>query len=395
MINDTLLRILFAFVVFASFGPTKETLAQDAEKCIQPYADFSYPVNEPYARQDKLPEVFPSSPWVVEADAPANMAAFAVELVEAREGYAVVWGRQTEEIASPDGLNYYYPNEQVVFWRYRTDRKVWHKVQGSETLLTLNQEQTVRLLKMADGAIWRVLGNNFERYSEAGDRFETVWAAPVGAADPVSALQTDAQNTFWFIWNDRLYRFDPHTGQPQMLYDPGGALSDLALAPNGDVFLLRKDTKQLIYFSPQKQQARTLEVDFSTVSLAPAFMDDRYPSELFMDHLGRLWVHDYGWLEPGNDAMRAEYLWYQMMPAAVFVSANVQGARSYVKETPSILLESADGLLWFRSSNGLTWLDPQQGKWCWFTTVDTAVVEDGRHNLWLTAGAKLFWHAAR
>jgi ligand-binding sensor domain-containing protein len=62
----------------------------------------------------------------------------------------------------------------------------------------------------------------------------------------------------------------------------------------------------------------------------------------------------------------------------------------YRWKSPTILMESSDNRLWFESENGLVWLDPSEGKWCWFTTVQSNIVEDEEHNLWMIANEKLY-----
>ena len=104
---------------------------------------------------------------------------------------------------------------------------------------------------------------------------------------------------------------------------------------------------------------------------------------LFVDHTDRLWFHDYGWLEPDGT-------WYQIIRSPVFISEGMQDYIRYSWERPDIVIESLDGLLWFRFTMGLVRLDPRTAKWCWFTTYPSNIVEDQDHTLWMIADGKLY-----
>jgi hypothetical protein len=58
---------------------------------------------------------------------------------------------------------------------------------------------------------------------------------------------------------------------------------------------------------------------------------------------------------------------------------------SYQWDLPEVVLESTDGRLWFRSTNGTVSLNPQKGDWCWFTTYQSNIVEDSNRVLWMIA----------
>ncbi|MFZ6029390.1 MAG: hypothetical protein ACOYYS_16890, partial [Chloroflexota bacterium] len=76
---------------------------------------------------------------------------------------------------------------------------------------------------------------------------------------------------------------------------------------------------------------------------------------------------------------------YRVLPSNILWSG-----MEYRWKAPQILIESSDHRLWFQSDNGMTWLDPEKGEWCWFTTEQSNIVEDSYHNLWMVADNKLY-----
>ena len=107
-------------------------------------------------------------------------------------------------------------------------------------------------------------------------------------------------------------------------------------------------------------------------------------SSIFADHSGRLWFGAIGWLEPNG-------AWYQMLRSPIFVTDTLWSGMEHRWKSPEIILESSDNRLWYRSfENGLIWLNPEKGKWCWFTTEQSNIVEDEDHNLWMIADGKLY-----
>ncbi len=80
----------------------------------------------------------------------------------------------------------------------------------------------------------------------------------------------------------------------------------------------------------------------------------------------------------------------QIHQPSIFITLSRESPFSSRLSTPKILLESADGKLWFHHENGMISLDPKKGEWCWFTTYQSNIVEDSQHNLWMIADGKLY-----
>lgn len=220
----------------------------------------------------------------------------------------------------------------------------------------------------------------FSLYNEKNKRFE-LKDDSLGMPDGWVLL--DQKDIFWVIpHQDSIYSYDPATHRvTQHSTLPGLVVYGAALAPDGSIYILKgttylqtSDDEELFRFYPE-----TEKIERIGVPLEPhlVFFD------LLVDHLGRLWLNDYGWMEPDGT-------WYQIIRSPIFITNNVESGLDRRWKTPSIILESSDGRLWFKSENGMAWLDPQNGKWCWFTTYQSDLIEDQQHNLWMIANGKLY-----
>ena len=97
-------------------------------------------------------------------------------------------------------------------------------------------------------------------------------------------------------------------------------------------------------------------------------------------------IETLGWAEP------ADYRsWFQLFPSSIFVTLS-EGDTIYYQQKPWLILESADGRLWYKFTDGIAWMDPQKEKWCWFTTEPSNIAQDGQRNLWIAIGGNLYQH---
>ena len=60
----------------------------------------------------------------------------------------------------------------------------------------------------------------------------------------------------------------------------------------------------------------------------------------------------------------------------------------YIWLYPELVLESSNGYLWFRSTNGISWFDPSGEKWCWVTNEKYLNPAEGNHkDVWMESRA--------
>jgi len=118
--------------------------------------------------------------------------------------------------------------------------------------------------------------------------------------------------------------------------------------------------------------------------MIPVRLDPWPPfSTILVDHRERLWIDGLAYREPDGRL-------YQLEHSPIFLVYYFESGMDYRWAAPNILMESSDGRFWFRSRNGLAWLDLDEQKWCWLSTSLSKVVEDAQHNLWMTAYGKLY-----
>lgn len=112
---------------------------------------------------------------------------------------------------------------------------------------------------------------------------------------------------------------------------------------------------------------------------------DPWPTYFYIlvDHEGKIWLDALGFINE-------EDILYQLEKSPIFLTPVFFSGMDYRWTTPEIFMESSDGRLWFRSYNGIAWLDMDDQQWCWLTTSRFNVIEDANHTLWTTAYGKLY-----
>jgi hypothetical protein len=202
--------------------------------------------------------------------------------------------------------------------------------------------------------------------------------------DEWSKVLLDKNGMFWiFIQKDGIYSYNPFTqtiNRHVEFPENYTLIKSVALASDGSIFF-SDDFSSVSRFNPKTDK-------LTQISGSPLPFENSYNlyfHNILVDHQGRLWLGDVGWAEPDKYTS-----WYQLVPSPVFITDKVENLPIHQWERPWLLLESSDGLLWYKSSNGMVWLDPQKEKWCWFTTEQSNIVEDQQLNLWMIADDKLY-----
>jgi hypothetical protein len=351
--------------------------------CILPIVGFAYPASERNTTTNTI-QVLPSTPWRVEAplpEIPSDARAFdLVSFARTKEGRTEIWVER----------QYYFETEnagrvpRVQFLIYHTDTREWKLIPER---FDENSARSGLIYLVKDGTIWADLNfpgfSYFAIYNEKKELFEYVAESE---NIPVGNLLSSGDGKIWILASkDGIYSYDTvshkiekHVSIPNLETSSSLYGSMATLAPDGSIYLLSMTGERqvnLMHFFPKTGQ----------LEYVPNF--DYYLGDisynLFMERSGRLWVGDLGWMEPDGT-------WYRVVRSPVFVTDRSEGGNKYVWSSPSIVLQSSNGLLWFQSDNGLTWLDPQKGEWCWFTTEQSNIVEDEQHNLWMIANGKLY-----
>ena len=203
-----------------------------------------------------------------------------------------------------------------------------------------------------------------------------------------TSMIIDQHDKIWFfVPNDSVYVYDPiddTLNKNAILKEL--IPSQLSLAPDGNIYFTEISSKKgnvglslssdthVYKFDVQSQRIEQISVRL-----------DPWPpySHILVDHEGKIWLDALGFINE-------EGILYQLEKSPIFLIPVFFSGMDYRWTTPEIFMESSDGRLWFRSYNGIAWLDMDDQQWCWLTTSRFNVIEDANHNLWTTAYGKLY-----
>jgi streptogramin lyase len=359
-------------------------------ECISPITTFAYPVYQRGDNQSILDQeqtqVLPFGPWQLETELP--------ELPEGADSYAfTVLARQNKntEIEIWVRRNWWFVGDQAnepggsQILVHRLGTKEWQEisthVQGTQGLVS-------ELFLAKNGVIWANSHLPSQHliaiYNEDKYLFELVKGSD---NIPEGRLLFDQDGKFWIVNSqDGVYSFNlssmevkKHIDIPDLLLPSGSELTPIVISPDESMYFLSeggKNGNELIRFF-----LKSGEVERNV----PIGLEHPWPIySLFVDKLGKLWIHDLGWKDLNGT-------WNQIIRSPVFlINRTSDSEPNFTWPYAYIVLESSDGSLWFRSENGMTRLIPEQGEWCWFTTYQSNIIEDSDNNLWMIADGKLY-----
>jgi hypothetical protein len=110
-----------------------------------------------------------------------------------------------------------------------------------------------------------------------------------------------------------------------------------------------------------------------------------------IDDAGRVWVSDYGWLEPSQ---KTRYMWHPIARSPIFIHID-DPEYKYLWIRPEALYQFSDGNMWYQSGIGIVQFNMQSGSWCWKATESGPLAEDMNGNIWLVAHGQIYKYALR
>jgi hypothetical protein len=360
------------------------------EGCIAPLETFAYPIHSSNGMGLlPIPEVSPPIPWDVVETPFFDKDGWTVQIMASRtyNEQSEIWLRNNRKITI------YYP-----------DSKTWKNVPA---VIGDSQIYIDELFVTQDNTVFGLPSGHYSRettkfllskYNEATEQFEYApgtqeiqvpsSSSRLGPFPHLVVLDAE-KNIFWvLVPDDGLYSYNPQTQVSQkhhtlpdlekhtvfdVAYSPDGNLYYFAIHPGGSTTY---HTTMIYRF-----EISTGELSSNLVPLEPLPMNYK----IFADHSGRVWFGAFGWLE-------ADGTWYQVVRPPLFYPIDSRFTGSDVPpESPKILMESSDKRLWFEGFRGLVWLDPNEEKWCWFTTYRTdRIIEDQEQNMWMVSKGELY-----
>jgi hypothetical protein len=368
------------FLSGCSTGSSTEK-SVDTEGCIPPLTEFDLPLR--VSGKSNYYNQPPALPWKIVAEVPEdNRAKVPVLSRKLSNGEHEIWF--VSIWAGIDKRKQRYADYILI---YHVEQKQWEKI---DNYFESSKAQVFNVYELRNG---EVIADGFSTEKHVMAKFDeekrTFTEIPSLNDLPDGPLLYDeSRQIFWaFVPKDGLYSIDPNTGQdrfwisvPYLDVDTFPVNRTAVIDKNGDIYILSNNdvmANALYKFSPQT----------NSFSYKYNFVRDYYeypPNTLFLTGDGHLWVNDMGWLDIDEDT------WHLVIRSSVFVAIQPEDGYKYSWPFGDPMYESSDGHIWFNAANGVIYMDPQMGKWCWVTTDNTSVIEDIETNLWMIAYGRLY-----
>lgn len=393
---------------------TDETISTDM-RCYGTFNEFAYVPSESLSTDDVLS---PTRPWIVEGifpevlrgDYPVSGLGIEVMFARNNNGIMEIWMARPGRFLKEDikSLIVYIPASNE--WQHVPDTVVNTDVFISDIFLA--NDGTIWGLNTWEGDNTRPSkGPVLSEFNEQTQQFEFDLGSleiPYTNQQKFVNLEVilDHNNVFWFlIEQDGIYRYDPIMGTTAKQIDLHDISPlDSVLSKGGDIYF------EDISFDLFTSISRTVDINEFTyeefVATYPPFglyndmiyqfvsnsgtlttLDvppESWPNgDMYVTQTGHLWfgVNGYKDLEDGS--------WHLLHP-----DPNLYFEFGFWTDSPSIILESSDGLLWFSYRTelyqGTAWYNPTVQEGCMFTNVNASIIEDIQGQLWMFANGTLF-----
>lgn len=367
-INYFILSVLIFLISACS-----SAVSYESGQCLPSETSFSYPIGDvvdlPSPQKPEL--VFPSAPWKkvgsitfpLENKQVFSVSSFVVTTVDGNRVLLAVspsisgilsFDLQTKKTVIFDRNNEFlsksilFEDKKGTLWAAKT-------IGNSDSLLQILDQPTGKFINAKDknGLI------------DSG-----------GENSTVIKIKADSVGKIWLMvykptveeGDYHLYSYDPIMAAAKEYFFDRAIDGTFEIGQNDLVYLLSSDTQTVITLNPQNGTPSTYKV------LTPIT-----PAQLYYDSSNRLWIGNMGWFDFSDQS--AFVHWYKIIQAPDFVTY-ITSAGIWVSVSPIYTAETQDGRLWYYASNGTGWVDPQMGKWCYFSNIPSMVYQDSSGDLW-------------
>ena len=404
------LLIFLAFTMLSSSCASGSVIQVHPMECIKSFHEFAYSGLEPNL-DGEVNKILPSPPWQIEAKIPLQKTegywVFETQVVASRSvgGKVEIW--LVEDLIPTDESSQLNTN---IFLIYQPKSQSWEAVSadiGDSGLLAGD------IFVTSDGSVWSKtvwdtihertvlekvpvlskFNENTRRFEFAKGVLKIPWTLFTYNFFPWPEIVLDNNGVFWiFAKNDGVYRYDPVAQRTEKQASLSGLnVTQAALSPDGSIYFEIFSEKiyskesffhlsdgMLFQFIPKTKEIVPLDI-----------LDEPWPvfSGMLVDPMGRLWLGAIGYREPDGE-------WKRIHPDP---QEYFKHAGDTYWATPTLMLESSDGVLWYRKfldldlrAEGTAWYDPQTGEGCMFTNIAANIIEDSERQLWMVADGKLF-----
>jgi len=308
-------------------------------------------------------------------------------------------------------------------------QEIWLKVAAQFDVFTVNTQkwETIsssientalfvdKIFARGDGSIWgRITFSHLDQkpitnmpilgqFNENTRRFEIVENSPSISIDNTGndyhwpEILIDSHDALWIVVEQEgIYRYNPddRSTQKRAQLPKNFKVSQTVIGPNGTIYIekyqwagetrFRLPKNVLFQFAPESNQI---------TPVSPPSEEWPFFSGMLIDSKGRLWLGSIGYQDPENN-------WHLIHSnPQKFFDVVDGGEYSYLWSPPLLMLESSNGLLWYRRwldtdglAEGTAWYNPETKEGCLISNQQANIIEDTEHQLWLVANEKLFEH---
>lgn len=366
-------------------------------ECYKPFEEFAWifpDIADLYAPREDL---LPTEPWQIEAVYPDEWRG------EHNLGIEVMFSRVVNDeleiwLARPD--RYLKEDIKSVLIYYPATKEwvsVADVVKGTDVFIG-------ELFLTSDGTIWgrnvwersdnqtESRGPIISKFNEKTMQFEFVQGVleiPFTNSNYHAEILLDKQDVFWFLLEgDGIYHFDPNSQMTTKQMD----LLDIypiwaTLSMDRSIYFVDHTYSKFVASGATYGLYDGLIYQYILDSNELVEFDipeEPWPEgKPFVTQANHLWLGAIGYKDLNDDS------WHLLHPDPSF-----HFELGFWSHSPSIILESSDGTLWFREyfdqDVGTAWFDPRTMEGCVFTNVEADIVEDERNQLWMFADGKLY-----
>lgn len=384
--------VLFCLLLSSCNTQPKKEFSTNS--CINSFDSFAY--KSPKEKITNQERFLPQQPWEKVSAIPKGITdeglSYFLETTRLFEDHIEVWLINR----SRNFYDYERNPSSVYYLAYRTDLQTWQKIpaQIDDTNIFVG-----KLFVTDDGSIW---GQNYwgiktkeietyplSKYNEDTGKFELFTKTPklpLFNNDDWAIISLEKKESFWiFINGDAVYYYSILNNKFEEMGElPNIIVSDVAFDSSGNIYIKNKlaamnlsiTKDELSIFKPSTNEL---------IKLSPP--TQYWPNfwGLLIDHNDRLWLGSVGWREINGQ-------WNRLVPNIGLYWWKVYIEADYRWIPPQIIMESSNGNLWFGGENdrGVAWMNLETGESCWFTTINTNVVEDVQNTIWINSDTDLY-----
>lgn len=180
-------------------------------------------------------------------------------------------------------------------------------------------------------------------------------------------------------FSHQLYLYNPLSSELSEHLDPQHYIG-LEVDNEGVVYAVLQDGT-IYRYNPEKRESTEYFISLDNGTL------NSNGVTLLISESGFLWVSDIARFRLTEDTLDQQQ---SIIRSPVFITQYFSGYQPFTWERPEPQADTADGRIWYRSTRGLTWHQPETGEWCMFTTAQSNIVKDSEDNLWIIYDNSLY-----